>query len=344
MESSPRSSLASVYRSGGGDGDRLANWRRLLFLHQRLGDGSAPSAGVLAAECGVSRKTIYRDLAALRDELGAPIVYDANRRGSCYDGAFELPMAMLSDQDLFTLLIAEQAVAQYQGTPLREQMEAALDKLLAFLPGPVRSAHERIARHVRFGGMPAPRVEPEVWQNLAVAIEKCQVIELGYRRGGTGIVDERVVHPMELVARDRDWFLVAHRPDKDRSPIYYVPRILTVRPTGATFDPAEIEDGRGSLEGDFNAVRGAGKPRTIRLRFPSVHLAEERPWAATQKIVRHRDGAATLTFRSTALFEIERQVLRYGGQVVVVGPQELRASIARTARRLLDRHGPDGPQ
>ena len=329
---------ARVYRSGGGDGDRLANWRRLIHLHRRLADGSCPSAGVLAEECGVSTKTIYRDLAALRDELGAPIAYDPRSRGSYYERAFELPQAMLTDQDLFALLVAEQAVAQYQGTPLRERMEAAMDKLLAFLPGPTREGHERIAKQVRFGGLPAPRIRPEVWEALSSAIQSCSVVELEYRSGGRGQPDVRTVHPLELVVRDRDWFLVAARPDLDRTPIYYLPRILAARPTGASFDPAHYDEARGDRSGDFNAVRGGGKPRLVRLRFRSVYLAEERPWAADQKVTRHRDGTATLAFRSTALFEIERQVLRYGGQVVVVGPRELRESVARTASRLVDAH------
>ena len=46
----------------------------------------------------------------------------------------------------------------------------------------------------------------------------------------------------------------------------------------------------------------------------------------------------TLRFESAALFEIERQVMRYGGRVEVEKPAALRQAVAATALFIAARH------
>ena len=59
------------------------------------------------------------------------------------------PTYSLSELDLFALMVAENAVAQYEGTPLHAHLRTAFDKLLSLLPGEARDAHALTARASR---------------------------------------------------------------------------------------------------------------------------------------------------------------------------------------------------
>lgn len=67
--------------------------RRLYWIDAALRHEDQPTAVGLAEELGVSRDTIYRDLARLREDYGAPVIFDASSRQFRYGHAFrpELP-------------------------------------------------------------------------------------------------------------------------------------------------------------------------------------------------------------------------------------------------------------
>jgi hypothetical protein len=199
MDAPAATTTPAVYLSGAG-GDYLSRWKRIVLLDQRLRaaaapGGRAPGVKALAALCGVSVKTIRRDLEAMRVELGAPIEYAQGARGWRYaDGSFAVPAAALSERDLFALMVAENALAQYEGTPLAASLRAALDKVLATLPGEVRDRHALAARAVHFGGLPPPRIAADVWSALAAAIDGREHVEVVYHRAGAREPVRRAAH------------------------------------------------------------------------------------------------------------------------------------------------------
>jgi predicted DNA-binding transcriptional regulator YafY len=189
----------TVFLSGG-EGDYLARWKRIILIDQRLRSGALPGVKALAGSCGVSVKTIRRDLEAMRLELAAPIEFVAASRGYRYtDETFAIPAAALSERDLFALMVAENAVAQYEGTPLAGDLRAAFDKVLAVLPGEVRDRHALAARAIHFGGLPPPSIRQAVWAALAAAIDGREQVELDYHRAGAREPVRRCVHPYQLL-------------------------------------------------------------------------------------------------------------------------------------------------
>lgn len=337
----PRARPVLPYLSGG-EGDYLARWKRLVYIDGRLRSGEWPSLRALAQACGVVDKTIRRDLEALRDELRAPVAFDRRRGGWGYsDPTFGLPAVLLSERDLFALMVAEQALAQYEGTPLHGRLREAFDKILAHLGPEARAAHQRVARSLHFGGLPPPRVDPDTWTALLLAIERHEEVELDYRKIGARRAESRRLQPCQLLARERDWFLLAHDPRRRLHRLYYLPRIRAVRPTGTRFEPDPAFDPQAFHRAGFNLMQGPEAPVEVVLRFApaAADLAAERDWADGQTTSTRRDGSVVVRFRSAALFEIERQVLRYGGVVEVLAPKGLRESVAETARRIARGHG-----
>lgn len=329
-----------LYRSPAAD-DYLSRWKRIIHLDTRLRAGGWPSATVLARECGVSTKTIYRDLEALKNELAAPIRYDARKRGFAYhDAGYAIPAAALTERDLFALMVAENAVEQYEGTPLAGYLRAAFAKVLAVLPGELRAKHELAARAIHFSGLPPCRIRPDLWSELTTAIQSHQRVELTYFAPARRATEPREVEPYLLVVRDREWFLVARTLQSRNFALFYLPRVRRAKRVPTFFEPDPAFDAASYYEHGFNAMHGSGAPSTVELHFAAAdaHLAEERGWAPKQTLTQHRDGSATVRFRTNTLFEVERAVLRYGGRIEVRAPAALRRAVLEAAERIRRAH------
>src|SRR4249919_1454997 len=92
----------------------MDRYERILALHRHLKMARYPvSLARLMDELGCSRATLYRDLAFLRDALGAPVESDSTGDGGFrYDESeaerFELPGLWLNSDELHALLATHQ--------------------------------------------------------------------------------------------------------------------------------------------------------------------------------------------------------------------------------------------
>lgn len=330
---------AQLYQ--GPEGDYLARWKRIHQIDALVRKGDHPSASRLARACGVSTKSIYRDIEAMRSELRAPLEYDSSRKGFRYAGAgYQIPATALSERDLFALMVTENAVTQYEGTPLAAELRDAFDRVLATLPSDLRARHTVAARAVHFAGLPPTPIAPMVWNGLVDGILGRRRIEIEYFTPSRGKSEARTIDPYLLVVRDREWFLVGRTQQNRHYALFYVPRIRRLKALADSYEPDPQFSPERYFEYGFNAMHGEGKPKEVELRFERehAHIAEERAWAAKQTVTKLRTGAVLVRFQSNTLFEVARQVLRFGGTVEVRKPAELRREVLAQAERMVVQH------
>lgn len=74
----------------------------------------------------------------------------------------------------------------------------------------------------------------------------------------------------------------------------------------------------------------------LRLDAGFAHLADERAWSPDQSVEARADGSVEVRFRAVALWPVEAEVLRRGGNVHVVEPPELVEAVRAAARRILN--------
>ena len=90
---------------------------RMLKIHNLLKGENHPNAGQLANELEVTTKTIYRDIAFMRDRMELPVEFEPAYNGYCYAGEVgQFPPVQISEGELFAMLVAEKAMQQYRGT------------------------------------------------------------------------------------------------------------------------------------------------------------------------------------------------------------------------------------
>jgi predicted DNA-binding transcriptional regulator YafY len=137
-----------------------------------------------------------------------------------------------------------------------------------------------------------------------------------------------------------EWFLFAW--DHARKDIRtFVPaRVQAVKTTGQTFDRPQTFSLEKRLRDSFGVHSGEGDFGVV-IRFTSrvADYIREKKWHESQELRERKDGAVELRFRLSSLGEIERWVLSWGGDCVVVKPRELAEAVRNAARRILSASG-----
>lgn len=154
--------------------NRLERVLRILLL---LKTGVAYNAAQLAQETGVHRRTIFRDIAALKG-LGIPVAFDpATARYSLRSGS-ELDLDAVSIDELTELLLAA-CLAADPGTSSAEATRRVALKLATQLPPPVRDEIIRLtAPPTAAGGSGTTQELPAALRLVVGAIRERQTLSI----------------------------------------------------------------------------------------------------------------------------------------------------------------------
>lgn len=314
--------------------DRLLSILLLLQTHRRL------TSRQLAEWLEVSPRTIHRDMDALSG-AGIPVTSERGVGGgwSLLDGyTTNLTGFNLDESETLFLTKLPQPLAELG---LERAAENARIKLLAALPAIARQRadHARQRLHIdptgwRQTGEDAPHlqtVQDAVWQG--------RVLRMTYRRGD-GVLSERSVHPLGLVAKGSTWYLIAHIGGEIRT--YRVSRIEAAE---MTEEPAERPD-------DFDLAAyweassarfSARLPRyPVTLRVSPELLPQIRHGVGFSRIEQVDEPDPDGWSRMRINFGIESEacafVVRFGADVEIVDPPELRELVIGLAKQILSRY------
>jgi proteasome accessory factor B len=309
----------------------------MLRIHQFLQAGNYPNATDLARELEVSAKSVHRDVEFMRERLGLPIEYNAFHRGYHYtEEVSAFPTVQITEGELFALVVAEKALQQYRGTSFEKPLLSALRKMEQSLPDTISLNLSDVEQTISFRTRAEPILDLEVFEALAKATAERRQIEIAYRKPGTRQPEHRVVDPYHLANINGEWFLFAF--DHLRKDIRtFVPaRILSIKPTGLTFERV----GRFSLEQrlrDSFGVRSGEGQHNVVVRFNAkvADYVREKKWHESQKLRDLRNGGVELSLKLSGLDEIERWILSWGGDAKVLQPRELVESVKAAARKIL---------
>jgi predicted DNA-binding transcriptional regulator YafY len=333
--------------------DRLVS---LVLLLQARGGATAR---VLAAELGVSVRTVYRDLAAL-GAAGVPVVAESGPGGGCrlMDG-YRFPLRGLRPEEAEALLIlGVPAVLRELG--LEGALTAAHRQIRAtagLVPGSTPTlVHLDLPRW--FGG----QQEVPCLRELARALRLGRTLAFRYAPAGSGSGSgsrvPRGVGPLGLVNKAGTWYLVAASGPGPAgvSRISGISGIVRVyradRVSGARVLPEPFE-----RPADFDLAgfwaRWTGEFEASRSRLPVRLRASPRALAAFPEVFGQAAGPALETAAPsgedgwrvvTLSFEHETAAVHrlagFGMGVEVLDPPSVRAGLVAAAREILGRYQP----
>jgi predicted DNA-binding transcriptional regulator YafY len=154
---------------------------RLFAVAEYLrGRRTGVTAAELAERFGVTLRTMYRDLDALRD-ASLPVHADRGRGGGfALDRAYTLPPVNFSPREAAILVALGAFATQMRILPFADTLATARDKVRAALTA---SAQRELLEHVRslqFVGVPAPKVPVEVRRAVETAWFEQRPLQIRY--------------------------------------------------------------------------------------------------------------------------------------------------------------------
>lgn len=129
---------------------------RLFAIAEHLrGRRTGVTAAALAGRFGVTERTIFRDLATLR-EAHLPLLSSPGRGGGyALDRSYTLPPVNFNAREAAVLLAAGRWLIEGRLLPLTDTLNSALDKVRAALPSEARRELEAVLSSLSFVGVPA---------------------------------------------------------------------------------------------------------------------------------------------------------------------------------------------
>ena len=136
---------------------------RLFALSEALrASRGGVTAQQLADRFGVSVRTIYRDLDALRD-AHFPLHADAGPGGGyALDPAYRLPAINFTEREAALLVSAAEWLNRYRLIPFLDTLNQAVDKVRAAMPDACRRQLNPLVDSLSFVGVPSRQVSAAV--------------------------------------------------------------------------------------------------------------------------------------------------------------------------------------
>jgi predicted DNA-binding transcriptional regulator YafY len=310
---------------------------RMLRIHQSLQSGQFPNASTLAREIEVATKTIHRDIEFMRDRLNLPIEFNPARNGYFYNGEVSaFPTMQITEGELFALVVAEKALQQYRGTSFEKPLLSAIRKMEQALPDTISLNLADIEQTISFRTRAEPILDLKIFDALAKAVAQRKQLELNYRKPGARNPEARLVDPYHLANINGEWFLFAH--DHARKDIRtFVPaRIQSVKPTGKIFERPQKFSLEKRLRDSFGVHSGEGEFEVvIRFNPRAADYVREKKWHESQQLRELKNGGVELALKLSSLMEIERWILSWGGDAIVLKPRELADAVRLAAKKIL---------
>jgi predicted DNA-binding transcriptional regulator YafY len=313
---------------------------RMLRIHQAIRSGKYPNATALAHKLEVSTKCVHRDIGFMRDRLGLPMAYHEAQHGFYYTREVgEFPTLQVTEGELFALLVAEKALHQYRGTNFEEPLISAFKKMAASLPDTISLNLADWEQTISFRTRAEPILNLMIFDALAKAAAGRKQIAIKYRKPGHRHAELRVVDPWHLANINGEWFLFAFDQLRKDLRTFVPARIKSVRPTGETFQRPETFSIEKRLRDSFGVHSAQGKFHvTIRFNETVADYIREKRWHDSQKLIERKDGGVELRLELSSLQEIERWILGWGGNAVVLKPRALVELVRLSAGKLTKVH------
>jgi predicted DNA-binding transcriptional regulator YafY len=308
---------------------RASRLLTILTLLQARGRVSAPE---FAAECGISLRTVYRDMDAL-STAGIPVYSERGSEGGyrLLDG-YRMQMNGLSAKEAEALFMTGLSGAAAD-LGIGAVMAAAQNKLLSAMPASLRVGAEQMrARfHLDASAWFAQAERPVHLPLVADAVWAQRLIRMRYQSWKAE--RNRVVEPLGLVLKGGAWYLVG-RVDGDAR-TYRISRMLDLKVLDQRFERPKTFDLAGYWLSSTQRLEAAlhQNSATIRLSPWGTKMLE----AFTSPYVRaaaqisstvDAEGWHTVIMPVGSIRQACVELLRFGADAEVLEPPDLRAKMA----------------
>jgi predicted DNA-binding transcriptional regulator YafY len=288
----------------------------------------------LLDELEVSPATLKRDLDYLKDQLGAPIVYDRFLNGYKFGEEYrgqkhELPGLWFNERELYSLLMAHQLLGDLDSDGvISRHLQPLLDRIHQML-GTSEADTRALLKRVKIVGSAKRPVPSQFFELVGEALLKRRRVHLRYLTRGRGEISERDVSPQRLVHYRSTWYLDAWchaREGLRRFALDAIEQATTLETKAKDVALKQVE---AEMDGGYGIYAGSRRRwATLLFQSQAAQWVSHEEWHPRQSTRRLEDGRLELRVPFADLTEIAMDVLRHSDQVQVVEPRDLAEYVA----------------
>ncbi|MDE6698171.1 MAG: YafY family transcriptional regulator [Lachnospiraceae bacterium] len=292
---------------------------RLFKIVYYLLDKGKATAPELAEKFEVSVRTIYRDIDALSG-AGIPIYTEAGRNGGIHlMNNFVLDRSLLSEEEKTEILDALQGLSTIQNMKNND----TLNKLSALWG--ISSENWLEVDFSRWGNKQS---DNEKFELLKSAIIHHKSVKITYA-GSSESVSERIIHPLKLVYKSRDWYLKAYCTEKQDYRLFKLTRILEWEILNISFIHHSFPKQEENSQQIYNQIT---------LRFPKEMAYRVYDEFDRTEVCRQENGDFIVSVQMPEDMWLISFLLSFGTQVEVIEPDYLKDILAQQARLIYEKN------
>ncbi|MCX8023249.1 MAG: WYL domain-containing protein [Syntrophorhabdaceae bacterium] len=312
-------------------------YERYQWFHGQVVSGRYPNAKTLSEQFEISYKQAQRDIEFIRDRLYAPLKYDTVNRGYVYEGGYELPPVWFSKDEFIAFCLATRLASTIPDGELKRGLKGFLEKFLSLRTiGNDKWYINDIEGLVSVKNVEYYKVKEEVFRTVLNALFKRLPLKITYHTPHKREQTKRTILPLHLLCYMGSWHLIAFCNLRNGLRDFTLSRIQDICQAEERISlPSGLPPVKDYIRKNFGVIAGEDSKWVVLKFSPMVSpWVSEQVWHDIQETTRDEDGGIILKFPVAGFEEVLREILRYGADVEVISPPELKAMIISEIKKM----------
>jgi predicted DNA-binding transcriptional regulator YafY len=309
--------------------DQLLNGRKFVTFEELL------------ERLEISRATLKRDLAYMRDRLNAPIIFDREVGGYRLEKQsgnlkYELPGLWFNADEIFALLTMQHLLNGLDSggilTPHIKPLKSRLTELLGSTNDPL----DQLQKRIKIETMGSRKFNLDHFQAIGSSLLKRKQLHIDYLGRGKNELTSRDISPQRLIYYKDNWYLDGwcHLKEDIRSfSVDAIQRVEILETKAKDVSEEKLNEELGSGYGIFSGKNV--KWVTLKFTPERARWVSKEKWHPKQEGQFLDDGSYQLKIPYSKEPELLIDVMKYGPDVQVIEPKDLRKKIQETLIKTL---------
>ncbi|MEW6049756.1 MAG: YafY family protein [Candidatus Zixiibacteriota bacterium] len=313
----------------------MTKYDRLLYILNLLRTRRNLNAARLALECGVTERSIYRDIISL-SEANVPIYFD---NGYKLASDNFLPPLNLDFEEYSCLKMAIESTPLQKTGTYTKTLKRIRAKIEAGLSDIVREKKKTAVESTYIDiAVSLERERAELYYGLIEeAVRNLTCLQIDYDSIQSGRTT-RVVEPYFIVFRGRAFYFVAYCRSRQDFRTFRMDRVLAVTPLREKFRPKQGITAQSYFEGSWEVYSGESLTVVVEFTGAAARVIASGTHHVGERVEPLKGGLVRYTVTVRGLEEIRRWLLGFGPEALVVSPSRLRESIGQISRETAARY------
>jgi len=306
---------------------------RIYQIDQLLNGRTSVSFRELKERLEVSQATLKRDLAYMRDRLNAPIIFDRDLGGYRLEKnsgnlKYELPGLWFNADEIFALLTMQHLLDNIDSGGILSPHIKPLKSRLTELLGATNDPLDQLQKRIKIETIGSRKFNLDHFQAIGSSLLKRKQLHIDYLGRGKNELTSRSISPQRLIYYKDNWYLDGwcHLKKDIRSfSIDAIQRVEILEIEAKDISEEKLNEELGSGYGIFSGKDI--KWTTLKFSPERARWVSKEKWHPKQEGQYLNDGSYQLKIPYSKEPELLIDVMKYGAEVEIVEPRDLRKKI-----------------